>query len=481
MCPSHSFPHYRMASISTPSWECLLKEPGEAAEFATFLQKEGEAAERLFAVTTTQPSTALSVGPTVADKALYFIGDSTMARRHEIVRQIVASDGWADDSWSSSVQDLATRWWDGLSPVALQVACRMRGMANVADTPRDSATQALVAAMAPLVHPAQAAEWCQIPVVAGVPQGAPAVQTSAAGGLPVVTPVPTDLVAMNARLLTLMEFLAKSQVASMGTQPASTVPSALPPLPDVKADYEAKVLKELLVYECVDPMCLTPSFFEHARLKLGGRTRGGGTVELTKGLVISGLGGQLNSTEKDLTPHLFRLGLDKMLAMMAAEKALAHRLPDFTQWLYLVWSSELGTSTEKVKYCKEFMWKYRGAANAKDWVGKFHSDFQLTMAYLPSVATPEKRPRQPAPSDPGTPKAPKPKKPKVPKTPKVPKMKYCYSRMFSSGQKAGECTFPSCKFMHSCPGCGSADHSAQACLKAGTWDQAKAAAAIAKT
>lgn len=204
-------------------------------------------------------------------------------------------------------------------------------------------------------------------------------------------------------------------------------------------------------------------------------------MELTKGLVISGLGGQLNSTEKDLTPHLFRLGLDKMLAMMAAEKALAHRLPDFTQWLYLVWSSELGTSTEKVKYCKEFMWKYRGAANAKDWVGKFHSDFQLTMAYLPSVATPEKRPRQPAPSDPGTPKAPKPKKPKVPKTPKVPRMKYCYSRMFSSGQKAGECTFPSCKFMHSCPGCGSADHSAQACLKAGTWDQAKAAAAIAKT
>jgi hypothetical protein len=41
-----------MASISTPSWERLLGEPGEAAEFATFLQGEGEAAERLFAATT---------------------------------------------------------------------------------------------------------------------------------------------------------------------------------------------------------------------------------------------------------------------------------------------------------------------------------------------------------------------------------------------------------------------------------------------
>jgi hypothetical protein len=247
----------------------------------------------------------------------------------------------------------------------------------------------------------------------------------------------------------------------------------------VKADYEAKVLKELLVYEFVDPMCLTPSYFEHARLRLGGRARGGASVELAKGLVINGLGGQLNSTEKELAPHLFRLGLDKMLAMMAAEPALAHRLPDFTQWLYLVWSSELGTGADKVKYCKEFMWKYRGSANARDWAGKFHSDFQLAIAYLPAVATTEKRPRQPAPLDPGTPKAPKLKKPKTPK-PRVPRVKYCYSRMFSSGPKAGECAFPTCKFMHNCPGCGAADHSAQACLKSGTWDQNRAAAAIAK-
>ena len=469
------------SSLEASAHARLLDELKVAEQFDAFLSSASEGVRRLFDGSAVARCTTLSAGPQVEDRSLGFVGPSTDVQRQDLLEQLAThSEGAkADGGWSKAQEELAIRWWDMVSDETVRLACRMHGLARLASTPRPTRVSALVNALAPLVHPVQAALWRSSGVVEAVQQAPPLAQAAPPGVG--VLPGRASPLSLEARMVAAMELFAQSQAASQTVQPAPVVAPAQAPLPDAKADYLAKVLKELIAYEYVDPVGLCPSYQEHARSKLGGRTRGNATVELTKGLVISGVASQLNSTESEMGPQVFRLGLDKMLAMMAAEPALAHRIPDFTEWLCLVWSCELGSGVQKVKYFKEFMWKYRGPHNAHDWAGKFRTDFQLMMTYLSDSG---KRQRQEEPRNPGqNPKQPKvnPKVPKVnPKVTKKPKTftKFCYSRMYNSGPKAGPCSYPACKFVHFCPSCGPpADHAANACT---AWDQVKASAAIAK-
>ena len=179
---------------------------------------------------------------------------------------------------------------------------------------------------------------------------------------------------------------------------------------------------------------------------------------------------------------MFTTGMLRYLELVAATPELSSRLFDILRWFRLLIEMK-ATDHSRVKFAKEFMWKYQGSDRAVDWEGKLESDYALQRDFLvaPSEArdmrrTPQGggsaaragsngrgRRREESPSGQGG-------RPDA-KRPRVSRMRLCRSR---SDPAKGECSFPSCKYSHECASCGQ-DHSAKACQTAGLWSTAMAA------
>lgn len=220
----------------------------------------------------------------------------------------------------------------------------------------------------------------------------------------------------------------------------------------------------------VDPSTLCKTYLEYIKSKQAAYGQSKSISVSSDGRITTGEP-TLRDVSKRYCSVEFRQGWDFLLEMYMDDPAVAHRVPDMLKWARIVWSQGIGTPEQKVRYSKEFMFKYQ-RSEASDWVGKFSTDVPLMLEFLCPLPQPQSKPS-------GTAAAPsggrgkgsgaKRKATSAPPGPRKPKKKRCcFSR---SNPEHGECTYKNCRFCHKCASCGK-DHCAQKC---DAWDDKKAA------
>ena len=173
---------------------------------------------------------------------------------------------------------------------------------------------------------------------------------------------------------------------------------------------------------------------------------------------------------EDLDPVKFWQGLEFYIGILSSHEETRDRVPDVLAWKSKVSEFKNALGRMKVLYMKEFMYKYRGAAEARNWCDKFETDISLMTQYL----SPWQGDRQPRHQERGG-RQPYNKRPRG-REDQLPRREapyrrrpddrqrprhvgVCYSR---SDPAHGECPHANCRFDHKCASCGS-DHAAAKC------------------
>ena len=220
------------------------------------------------------------------------------------------------------------------------------------------------------------------------------------------------------------------------------------------------------------------------------------TLQLKNGALVVKDSDEIHESLK-LSSVAFHSGMHHFLKLVAQFPETAGRIADILEWRYLVSIDEHGSSTDKIGYMRRFMFKYRGHANASDWVAKFHADHALR-EYLRGDSRPVtkalKRTYRDSPStygrvgskdrrraddrstsrrdtdrsnrDYGRSSLRRDTDRSIRSDPHRQPGKRCFSR---SDPAEGSCTFRSCNYSHRCGSCGK-DHPASQCDK---WDATK--------
>ena len=75
-------------------------------------------------------------------------------------------------------------------------------------------------------------------------------------------------------------------------------------------------------------------------------------------------------------------GFDEYVRILSSDPKTAHRVSDILSWRVQVFSTRNVSTAQKIVYAKEFMFTYRGHANANAWCEKFASDHVLRGDFL---------------------------------------------------------------------------------------------------
>lgn len=404
-------------------------------------------------------------------------------------------DPWMDAALQAT---LAEHWSKHMTFEGLKCAAQMAGRGTLID---QCATKAALAKAMCDAHVRPIPVQCIRAWLLGVEppaQDAPlAPEDPAADGEPPVIPDPAPeangapgaasmpLMAMSASQLQLiLAAVAGSTGAGKATTDGLTPSGAGAPL----SAYEALIA---LAVKCI----IEGKFFDCLRLgranldviKMKGASRGESQrISLGSGMFLTGGGPTLPSVSHVYDPEAFAQGFMRWVGMHAASKCdLARaRVPDLLAWGLHVSEMKAGTSTMKVKFAKEFMFKYQGKS---DWLGLVKQDYSLMMDHLHSEPSqpPQSRGKGAGPQrtqrPPTTPSPLKRKGPggggrpvqSVSPGSRPSRVRICYSRKF---ENAAECTrIPNCKFDHRCASC-QGDHCGADCKM---WDDSKARAYLA--
>ena len=89
-----------------------------------------------------------------------------------------------------------------------------------------------------------------------------------------------------------------------------------------------------------------------------------------------------NPEFKSTEDRYWLTGLDEYIRILSADPKTAHRVQDILAWRVQLFSTINVSVAQKVIYAKEFMFTYRGHANAHAWCEKFANDHALRAEFL---------------------------------------------------------------------------------------------------
>ena len=89
-----------------------------------------------------------------------------------------------------------------------------------------------------------------------------------------------------------------------------------------------------------------------------------------------------NPEFKSTNDEYWLTGFDEYVRILSADPTTLYRVSDILAWRVQVFSSRGVSTAQKIIYAKEFMFTYRGPANANAWCEKFANDHVLRSEFL---------------------------------------------------------------------------------------------------
>ena len=211
-----------------------------------------------------------------------------------------------------------------------------------------------------------------------------------------------------------------------------------------------------------DPMALSRWFLDYVKDKnpMRGQQR---MLSLGGGLKMAADEVFLKDVSQEYDERCFREGMDRLILMYLDDDQVAYRVPDMLRFSQKLWSMRIGTSLQRLKFAKDFMYKH---AKKDDWASLIETDIILLRESFDERDDRRRgRSRSRSPKRAGSRHSGRGRSPPRGRGKSTSgrgggqsKAK-CYSR---TDPKVGDCSYASCRFCHKCATCGK-DHSAAKC------------------
>jgi hypothetical protein len=138
--------------------------------------------------------------------------------------------------------------------------------------------------------------------------------------------------------------------------------------------------KKVRNFEFVNLAEFSPEALRAAREKLCSASMQKATHTTVAGLQV--IHDIPNPEFKSTDDRYWLTGLDEYVRILSADPKTAYRVQDILAWRVQLFSTINVSVAQKVIYAKEFMFTYRGHANAHSWCEKFASDHALRSEFL---------------------------------------------------------------------------------------------------